>query len=121
MKAQRYLHAAVVVTALGMATSACASYGPSYPRPARYPDRGVVVYQSPARDIGYRDGFEAGRDDVRDRDRYDPARSRRYRSADHDYDRRFGSRDEFRREYRVAFERGYAEGYRNSTRGGWRR
>jgi hypothetical protein len=38
-------------------------------------------------------------------------RARRYRSADHDYDRRYGSRDEYAREYRANFERGYREGY----------
>ena len=102
-----------------------ASYGRVYPRNAPYPPVVVpvpvpvnprAVYGSPAAQIGYRDGIEVGRNDARDRERYDPARSRRYRSADNDYDRRYGSLDEFRGEYRAAFERGYADGYRDARR-----
>jgi hypothetical protein len=97
-------------------------YASVYPAPgsvvipypgSTYPGR---VYGSRAADIGYRDGLEAGRDDARDRDNYDPVRSSRYRSADHDYDNRYGSKDDYKREYRDAFRRGYDEGYRN-----WRR
>lgn len=73
------------------------------------PNRGV--YRSPAADNGYRDGLEAGRNDARDRDRYDPIRQSRYRQGDHDYDRRYGSREDYKREYRAAFEQGYREGY----------
>lgn len=84
---------------------------PNYPGPvAGYPPAGV--YNSPAAQNGYRDGLEAGRDDAHDRNQYDPVRSRRYREGDHDYNDRYGSRDEYKREYRAAFERGYAEGYR---------
>jgi hypothetical protein len=76
--------------------------------------RGTVrpgVYLSVAADTGYRDGIDAGRKDARNRDRFAPERASRYRSADHNYDRRFGSKDEFRREYRAAFERGYRDGF----------
>jgi len=69
------------------------------------------VYRSPAADNGYRDGFEAGRDDARDGDRYDPIRTSRYRSGDHNYEGRYGSRDVYKRDYRAAFEQGYREGY----------
>jgi hypothetical protein len=84
---------------------------PNYPNAyPNYPqNRGG--YGSPAAQNGYRDGLEAGRDDARDRDRFDPARAKRYREGDHDYDRRYGSRDEYKREYRAAFEQGYREGY----------
>ena len=93
-----------------------------YPRGGNYPiygdNRGGVyyppnrgVYRSPAADNGYRDGFEAGRDDARDGDRYDPVRTSRYRSGDHNYDGRYGSRDVYKRDYRAAFEQGYREGY----------
>jgi hypothetical protein len=71
---------------------------------------------SPAAQSGYRDGYEQGRDDARDRDRFDPVGARRYRSGDQDYDRRYGSRDDYKREYRAAFQTGYEQGYR-----GWRR
>ena len=60
---------------------------------------------------GYRDGLQAGRDDARRGDRFEPARANRYREGDHDYDRRYGPRDDYKREYRSAFEQGYREGY----------
>lgn len=72
-------------------------------------DRGE--YRTVAARSGYRDGFEAGRNDARDRAPFDPVRARRYREGDHDYDRRYGSRDEYKRDYREAFEQGYREGY----------
>jgi hypothetical protein len=91
-----------------------------YPPAVSYPGPGVVVVPratySPAAQNGYRDGVEVGRNDARDRNRFDPARSRRYRDGDHDYDRRFGSRDAYRQEYRTAFQRGYEDGYRGVRR-----
>jgi hypothetical protein len=60
---------------------------------------------------GYRDGVEAGRNDARDRARFDPVRAKRYRDGDHDYNNRYGDRDTYKREYRTAFEQGYREGY----------
>jgi hypothetical protein len=71
---------------------------------------------SPAAQAGYRDGFDAGRDDARDRDRYDPIRDSRYREGDHGYERRYGSREYYKQEYRAAFEQGYERGYRDSWR-----
>lgn len=88
--------------------------------PATYPDRRVVTpgggFVSPAARNGYRDGVEAGRNDARDRERFDPIRAKRYREGDHDYDNRFGSRDEYKREYRAAFEHGYREGFGEGRR-----
>jgi hypothetical protein len=97
----------------------------NYPRGVPYPNQGGYgypssrdgypsnrgVFRSPAADIGYRDGIEAGRNDARDRNRFDPVRAKRYREGDHDYNGRYGSRDEYKREYRAAFEQGYREGY----------
>jgi hypothetical protein len=84
----------------------------TFPRTTPYP-RGTRgrIYTSPAADSGYRDGLEAGRKDARNRERFAPERSGRYRSADHDYDRRYGSKDDYKREYRVAFQRGYEDGF----------
>jgi len=73
-------------------------------------------YYSAAADTGYRDGVEAGRDDARDRRRYDPVRTKRYREGDHDYNNRYGSRDAYKRDYRAAFEQGYRDGYQGSGR-----
>jgi hypothetical protein len=67
---------------------------------------------SPAAANGYRDGFDQGREDRRDRKRFDPVRAPRYRAGDHDYDRRYGSRDAYKRDYRAAFMQGYEQGYR---------
>jgi hypothetical protein len=87
---------------------------PVYSGRVPYPQ--TYGYGSTAAQIGYRDGLEVGRNDARDGESYDPRRSKRYRSADHDYDRRYGSEDAYKREYRDAFQRGYDEGYRTAAR-----
>jgi hypothetical protein len=91
--------------------------GPVYQGPV-YQDPRVVVprggYNNYAAQIGYRDGFDAGRNDARDRNRFDPVRSRRYREGDHDYNNRYGDRELYKRDYRAAFEQGYREGYGQS-------
>jgi hypothetical protein len=69
-------------------------------------------FVSPAAQNGYRDGLDAGRHDARDGNRFNPERDKRYREGDHDYDRRYGPRDDYKREYRDAFRQGYDEGYR---------
>jgi len=106
-------------------------YRESFDRFARgaYGNRGVYgapVYQDPrvvvprggyggygniAAQNGYRDGIEAGRDDARHRERFDPVRAKRYREGDHDYNGRYGDRELYKRDYRAAFEQGYREGY----------
>jgi len=88
--------------------------GPVYQEPRVYQDPRVSPrggYNNYAAQVGYRDGFDAGRSDARDRSRFDPVRSRRYREGDHDYNNRYGDRDNYKREYRAAFEQGYREGY----------
>src|SRR5207248_11636822 len=80
-----------------------------------YPSN-VPAYSSPAAQIGYRDGYEVGRNDARDLESFDPIRSSRYRSGDHDYDRRYGPKEEYTQIYRDAFQRGYEQGYRESRR-----
>lgn len=87
-------------------------YPNGYPYPSGYPAGPRGAYGSPAAQVGYRDGLEAGRHDARNRESYDPVRSRSYRAADHDYDRRFGSKDNYKSEYRVAFKQGYNEAFR---------
>jgi hypothetical protein len=97
------------------------NYG-RYPRTSSgypaYPNArgGRAVLRSPATQAGYRDGFEAGRDDANSRRAFEPQRSRRYRDGDRDYDNRYGSRDEYKREYRSAFQQGYEEGFRGGRR-----
>jgi len=98
-----------------------AGYNDGYRRYARtnwepvYPAaRGRFV--SPAAQTGYRDGYDGGRDDARDHERYDPVRDARYRSGDHGYEGRNGSRETYRQEYRAAYAQGYERGYRDSWR-----
>jgi hypothetical protein len=86
----------------------------NYPAYPNAPERAVL--RSPAAQTGYRDGFEAGRDDANSRRAFDPQRSRRYRDGDHDYNNRYGSRDEYKRDYRAAFQQGYNEGFRGGRR-----
>lgn len=69
-------------------------------------------YQDPAFARGYADGLERGRDDGRDRDRYDPVRHRDYRSADDGYFREYGPKQAYENNYRAGFRQGYEEGYR---------
>ena len=101
------------------------AYGGNYPRanapygyPNQYPatPRPGYGYGNGAAQNGYRDGLEAGRNDARDRQRYDPIRPKRYRDGDHDYDSRYGSRDLYKRDYRAAFQQGYEAGYRDARR-----
>lgn len=103
------------LTALVLATPAAAQWrddgyrrgGPGYGR-----------YVNPAFNQGFQDGYDKGRDDAQDRDRYDVRRHSRYRSADHGYNRRFGSKDAYRQVYRNGFESGYSQGYREYARNG---
>lgn len=96
--------------------------GPVYGRPGYGapgyggPGAGGGFTRSPAAGNGYRDGLAQGRDDARDRDRYDPVRASRYRQGDRGYNNRYGSRDDYKREYRSAFQQGYEQGYYNGRR-----
>jgi flagellar biosynthesis/type III secretory pathway protein FliH len=81
--------------------------------PAAYPGNRRF---SPAAENGHRDGYQQGREDARDRDRYDPIRASRYRSGDRGYERRYGSLEDYKREYRAAFQQGYEQGYREYRR-----
>lgn len=78
--------------------------------------QGRGVSRSPAQDVGYRDGYQAGRTDARNGDRYDAVRERRYREGDRDYNSRYGSLDAYKRDYRSAFLQGYEQGYREARR-----
>lgn len=80
-----------------------------YGRDDRY---GRGGYGNLAAERGFRDGYEEGRKDARDRDRFDPVRSKKYRSADDGYDRRYGTREQWKAAYRAAFRQGYERGYR---------
>ena len=102
-KTLRFFPALALAAGVALASPACAAriYDNGYPRagyPPPPPPR--AAYVSLAERNGYRDGVDAGRDDARHRERFDPVRAKRYRDGDHDYDRRYGSRDDYRRDYR---------------------
>jgi hypothetical protein len=82
--------------------------------PDRYPNSSTVGrsgYNSVGYDNGYQDGLEKGREDAGDRDSFDPVRHSRYRSADRGYNSRYGTKEQYKLEYRDGFEAGYAQGY----------
>jgi hypothetical protein len=86
-------------------------YDRTSPNAGTYPNnRGYL--NSAAYDNGYRDGLEKGLEDAGDNDSYDPVRHSRYRSADHGYNSRHGSKDTYKLAYRDGFEAGYEQGYR---------
>jgi hypothetical protein len=83
-------------------------YPNTYPYPDARNSRGN--YSSEAFRKGYEDGVYKGREDVGDGDSFDPARHSWYRSADRGYNSRYGSKDDYRAEYR----RGFLDGYENT-------
>lgn len=89
---------------------------PDYRRQPPYDGNARGRVLSPAADNGYRDGLDEGQRAARSGDRFDPVREKRYREGDHGYDRQWGSRDDYKREYREAFQRGYEAGYRGYRR-----
>jgi flagellar biosynthesis/type III secretory pathway protein FliH len=123
------IRALVLVSVVTIAASGCAlaAYGSD---PQRYPgnrpayddqrdrgdDRRAVSRYDLALQHGFDDGYEAGERDGQRGDRFDPIGERRYRAADHGYDRRYGPRDVYKNRYRDAFRRGYENGYREGRR-----
>ena len=93
----------------------------TYPYPgSRYPQQRTDRYASDASRRGYDDGVVKGREDVRDGDSFDPARHSWYKSADRGYNSRFGSKDEYRSEYRRGFLAGYESVHDGRQRSGSR-
>ena len=112
----------LLVLVAGLATlsmPACAAQAGYY----RVPEP-RVVFQSAfgnaphsAYDVGYREGFQLGRDDARRGRRFDYARHREYRESGG----RSGERDDrgagcFGRVYRSGFATGYSDAYRQFAR-----
>ena len=74
------------------------------------------VYDEPAYARGYAEGFDKGRDDYDDRDRYDPVGHREYRDGDRGYKDDYGSKELYKQNYREGFREGYEDGYRGTNR-----
>ena len=96
----------------GRAVPRAEQYPGAYPD-TRYPQgRGDDTYGSEPYRRGYDDGVVKGREDAGDRDSFDPARHSWYRNADRGYNSRYGSKDDYRSEYRRGFLAGYQVTYR---------
>ena len=78
--------------------------------------RGGGGVNEPAYARGYADGFDKGRDDSKDRHRYDPLRHGDYKDGDNGYDRDYGPKDAYKQYYREGFRSGYEDGYRGGDR-----
>ncbi len=98
-------------------TPAPYGYPQTYPNgyPQTYPNRGYAT-GGVGFDNGYRDGLDKGREDASKNRSYDPVRHSRYRDADRGYDRRYGSKDDYKLVYRDGFEAGYDQAYREGGR-----
>lgn len=68
-------------------------------------------YENPAADTGYRDGLAVGQKDRQKGKAFRPDKNDYYEDADHGYQRPFGDKGLYKRQYRVAFREGYADGY----------
>ncbi len=66
---------------------------------------------------GFNDGYKEGLNDGRRRHRNDPYAESLYRSGNHGFQGWYGSREEYRWNYRNAFQRGYERGFAD----GWHR
>ena len=84
---------------------------PGDARSSRYESRYPTRVNSAGYENGYRDGIEKGRADGRALESFDPVRHSRYRGADHGYQKRYGSKDDYKLVYRDGFEAGYRDGF----------
>lgn len=78
-----------------------------YENNSRYDSRSY----SAAWENGYRLGYGAGSNDHSYRSSYDVDRNKTYRDADSGYRGEYGSKDQYKREFRDAYESGYRDGY----------
>ena len=66
-----------------------------------------------AMENGYRDGVKDGRDDRKHGHSYRPTQLDDFKNADSGYTSNLGDKDDYKKIYRRAFERGYDVGYNN--------
>lgn len=69
-----------------------------------------------ARNNGFQDGQQLGRQDRRDRNRDNAMKSREYRQGTNGYYARLGNKDAYRNAYRQAFMEGYNAAYNRNGR-----
>lgn len=110
------MHAALLRTTLAAAVVLLTAGGTT--AQAQWRDRSG----SNARAEGYNAGAQAGVDDARDGRRFEYQRHRAYRDGDRGYSNRYGSRDDYKQEFRAGFIAGYRDSYYGGGgRGGYRR
>ena len=68
-------------------------------------------YSDVAFDTGYRDGLSAGRKDFSERKDYRPEKHDSYEDGDHGYRKSFGTKDQYKEQYRKGFLRGYEDAF----------
>lgn len=73
---------------------------------------GSYEFRQTALNAGYNEGRRAGMEDRSRGEGYNYADEGHYRSADKDYNSRYGNREMYRQYFRQAFANGYADGYR---------
>src|SRR6266403_623821 len=73
-------------------------------------------YGDVAFDTGYRDGLGAGQKDLRERKDYRPEKHDSYEDADHGYRKSFGTKDQYKEQYRKGFLRGYQDAFNRRER-----
>ena len=73
-----------------------------------YPNWG---YSDVAFDTGYRDGLSAGRNDFSQRKEYRPEKHDSYEDGDHGYRKSFGTKEQYKDQYRKGFLRGYEDAF----------
>jgi hypothetical protein len=81
---------------------------------------GMLLAQSSsavARDTGYRDGLEKGRNDAQQAQSSNLDRHDAYKEADHGYRDSFRNKNGYKQAYREAFRRGYQVGYNEGSLG----
>jgi hypothetical protein len=75
-----------------------------------------------ARQYGYQDGVNDGRNDRATGHSFRPSQDSNYKHADRGYNSSMGDKNEYKQEYRQSYEQGYQQGYNggnNGNRGGW--
>ena len=68
-------------------------------------------YSDVAFDTGYRDGLSAGRHDFAKRKDYRPAKHDSYEDGDHGYRKAYGTKEQYKEQYRKGFLRGYDDAF----------
>jgi hypothetical protein len=68
-------------------------------------------YSDVALDTGYRDGLQAGQNDVRQHKDFKPEKHDAYEDGNHGYRKNYGDKNLYKEQYRKAFLRGYEDAF----------